>query len=67
MTIETFMHMSIAEISRQTEIAPAQWSRYFRRKSTLNEKTLEQASGKLGMTPDELLKAVNIRRKILTK
>lgn len=66
MTIESFMHMSIAEISRQTKIAPAQWSRYFRKKSTLNEKTLEQAGDKLGMTSDEVLKAVNARRKLLT-
>lgn len=67
MTIETFMQMSIAEISRKTEIAAAQWSRYFRKKSTLNEKTLEHAGSKLGMTSDEVLKAVNIRRKLLTK
>lgn len=67
MTIETFIQMSIAEISRKTEIASAQWSRYFNKKSTLNEKTLEHAGDKLGMTSDEVLKAVNIRRKLLTK
>lgn len=67
MNIETFMQMSIAEISRKTQIAAAQWSRYFRKKSTLNEKTLEQAGSKLGMTSDELLKAVNLRRNLLTK
>jgi transcriptional regulator with XRE-family HTH domain len=66
MTIETFIHMSIAEISRKTEMSPAQWSRYFRKKSTLNEKTLEQAGSKLGITSDEVLKAVNERRKLLT-
>jgi hypothetical protein len=67
MTIETFIQMSIADISRKTEIAAAQWSRYFSKKSTLNEKTLEHAGDKLGMTSDEVLKAVNIRRKLLTK
>lgn len=67
MTVETFIGMSIAEISRKTEIAAAQWCRYFAKKSTLNERTLEQAGDKLGMTSDEVLKAVNIRRKLLTK
>jgi hypothetical protein len=67
MTIETFIQMSIADISRKTEIAAAQWSRYFHNKSTLNEKTLEHSGDKLGMTSDQVLKAVNIRRKLLTK
>lgn len=67
MTIESFVQMSIAEISRKTAIDPAQWSRYFRKKSTLNEKTLEQAGSKLGMPPEDVLKAVNLRRKLLTK
>lgn len=67
MSIETFTEMTIAELSRKTRIAPAQWSRYFHKKSSLNEKTLELAGSRLGMTSDELLKAVNIRRSLLTK
>jgi hypothetical protein len=66
MSIESFTEMPIAEISRKTGIALAQWSRYLNRKKTMNEKTLEQAASKLGMAPDELLKAINLKRNILT-
>ncbi|MDX2254692.1 MAG: helix-turn-helix transcriptional regulator [Pseudanabaenaceae cyanobacterium bins.39] len=66
MTIESFVKMTIADISRRTGISVAQWSRYFNKKKTINESTLEQAGAKLGMTSDEVLKAINIRRELLT-
>jgi transcriptional regulator with XRE-family HTH domain len=66
MSIESFTQMTVAEIARQTGISIAQWSRYFNKKKTINESTLEQAGMKLGMSSDEVLKAINIRRNILT-
>jgi transcriptional regulator with XRE-family HTH domain len=66
MTIESFADMTIAEIARLTKIDPAQWSRYLNKKKSINENTLERAGKALGMTSDELLKAINLRRTILT-
>ena len=66
MTIESFVQMTIAEIARITKIAPAQWSRYLNRKKSINENTLERAGEALGMTSDEVLKAINTRRNLLT-
>jgi transcriptional regulator with XRE-family HTH domain len=42
MSIESFTQMTVAEIARQTGISIAQWSRYFNKKKTINESTLEQ-------------------------
>lgn len=66
MSVQSFVDMTTAEIARKTGIAVAQWSRYLNRKKTINENTLNQAAKRLGMSSDELLKAINIKRDILT-
>lgn len=66
MTIESFAQLTIAEIARITKIDPAQWSRYMNKKKSINENTLERAGKALGMTSDQLLKAINVRRVLLT-
>ena len=67
MNLDTFVQVSSTELSRLTKIDLARWSRYFNKKATLNEKTLERIGNSLDMTPDAVLRGVNIRRNLLTK
>lgn len=62
MTLEDFLEEPLNNISTITNIDKSNWSKFFSGKM-ISEKTLNKASKSLKMTPDQLLKAINIRRK----
>ena len=62
MTSEDFVKEPLNSISAITRIDKSNWSKFFAGKM-ISEKTLNRASKALNMAPDELLKAINLRRK----
>lgn len=65
MTSQEFQNASYTTLASLTGIASHQWCRYFRSRSTVHEKTLNQAAKKLGFEPHELLREINLRRTLL--
>lgn len=61
MTVEDFVNEPLNSISAITRIDKSNWSKFFAGKM-ISEKTLNKASKALKMTPDELLKGINLRR-----
>ena len=60
MTVEDFVNQPLNSISVITRIDKSNWSKFFAGKM-ISEKTLNKASKMLNMTPDELLRAINLR------
>ncbi|MGB3208670.1 MAG: helix-turn-helix transcriptional regulator [Crinalium sp.] len=63
MNIKEFREVTLGELERLTGVDRPRWSRYLSGKTSVTVKTLEKAAPKLGMTTDELLKAMNERAK----
>jgi hypothetical protein len=61
MTVEDFANAPLNSISSITRIDKSNWSKFFSGKM-ISEKTLNKASKMLDMSPDELLRAINLRR-----
>jgi hypothetical protein len=61
MTVEDFINEPLNRISAITRIDKSNWSKFFAGKM-ISEKTLNKASKALNMSPDELLKGINMRR-----
>ena len=61
MTVEEFVNEPLNSISAITRIDKSNWSKFFAGKM-ISEKTLNKASKSLNMSPDELLRGINIRR-----
>ncbi|MCX5934386.1 MAG: hypothetical protein NTU99_06295 [Pseudanabaena sp. LacPavin_0818_WC45_MAG_42_6] len=61
MTVEDFVNEPLNSISSITRIDKSNWSKFFAGKM-ISEKTLNKASKMLGMSPDELLRGINLRR-----
>jgi hypothetical protein len=61
MTVEDFVNQPLNNISAITRIDKSNWSKFFAGKM-ISEKTLNKASKMLGMSPDELLRGINLRR-----
>lgn len=61
MTVEDFVNEPLNSISAITRIDKSNWSKFFAGKM-ISEKTLNKASKMLDMSPDELLKGINLRR-----
>lgn len=64
MTIDEFMTAPLSSLESLTGVDRSNWSKYFNG-SLLSEATLNKASFYLGMSPDQLLKAINLRREAL--
>ena len=60
MTVEDSVNQPLNSISVITRIDKSNWSKFFAGKM-ISEKTLNKASKMLNMTPDELLRAINLR------
>lgn len=62
MTVEDFVNAPLNSISAITRIDKSNWSKFFAGRM-ISERTLNKASKMLNMSPDELLRAINLRRK----
>jgi transcriptional regulator with XRE-family HTH domain len=62
MLISEFMQLTLEDLEYRTGIRREQWSRYFNKKTFINEATLNQAAKKLSLEPHELLLRINHRR-----
>jgi transcriptional regulator with XRE-family HTH domain len=63
MQFSEFQKATYEKLAAETGIAKSRWSLYFNNKVTLSEKTLSYAAAQLDMKPEELLQAINERRK----
>lgn len=61
MNVQDFVDAPLNSISAITRIDKSNWSKFFAGKM-ISEKTLNKASKTLDMTPDELLRGINLRR-----
>lgn len=63
MNIKEFQQIPISELAAVSGIDKFRWSKYLNSKQGISERTLKKVALKLELTPDELLYAVNERRK----
>ena len=63
MNIEEFLVASQKELEQLTGIQRSRWSLYFNQKKAMSEYTIKAAATQLGMKPDELMRAIDLRRK----
>jgi len=59
---ENFINLTLSELCELTGIAKSSWSLYFNGHRSINERTLNRAAEKLGMSPGVLLEAFNLKR-----
>lgn len=62
MNLETFLELSLGQLSEQTRFDKTRWSKYLRGQ-IISERVLNRLAAKLLMEPHELLHAINLRRK----
>ena len=62
MNIEKFLTASQSELASLTNISRSRWSLYLNQKKAMSEYTIRSAADQLGMKPDELMKAIDLRR-----
>jgi transcriptional regulator with XRE-family HTH domain len=69
MSIDEFLLLSGRDIARITQSDEAVWSRYFRGRQSIGEKSLVRHAKALDLTPSQLLEGITKRResKVLAK
>lgn len=62
MTIEEFMNASLESLASLSGLDKTRWSKYLNGQ-VLSEKTLSRSAERLSMSPEDLLAAINQRRR----
>ena len=62
MTVEEFCMATFGQLATITGVDRHRWSKYVSGKISVTERTLQKVAPRLGMAPDEILRAIQIRR-----
>ena len=61
MKIETFLDTTYSTLSESSGIHQGNWVKYFTGRRAMNTNTLKRVAEKLGMTPGDLIEAIDAR------